>query len=115
MTEIKKNIIEEAQDVLDGVADLLPLQVTELTTPDKDDVIARINGVSGYPVLKPNPEAMSLLEGKRAVFELFVFAPRIIQGLLDLIEMNNTASQNAKPATNRSSGAKNEVSEEKSD
>jgi hypothetical protein len=105
MTE--KNITEEAQDLLDGVADLLPLRVIELTNPDVDDVLARINSANGYPVLKPSPEAQALLEGKRAVFELFVFAPRIIQGLLDLIESNKSTPEEAKPVQNRSSGARN--------
>lgn len=89
------NVIEQAQELLDGIEESLPFKVNEVTNPDAEEVLATIRGADGYPVIKPHPESMSILVAPRGVFEFIEKAPKTIQGLLDLIEKNNA------PKTNR--------------
>lgn len=92
------NAIESARALLNKVEDILPMTVVEITNPDQDPIIARVNKVDGFPAISPHPESASMLTGHRAVFEFFVTGPRVIKDLLALIESNNAASTNTKSA-----------------
>lgn len=82
---MEEDVVDEAKRILAGVEDFLPIKINEVTNPDQDPVLATLRGQDGYPVLAPHPESISILSGKRAIFELFVFSPRLIRGLLDRI------------------------------
>lgn len=82
----REDIIAEATNLVNAVEDILPLKVNEITNPDQNPIIATVRKADGYPAIQPHPESVSMLTGDRAVFQLFVFAPRIIRELLDLLE-----------------------------
>lgn len=93
------NALEAAKDLLAKIEEDLPLAVNEVTLPEDTTVIATIRGKSGYPVLAPHPEAISLLTGERRVFEYFALSPKVLADLIDLVERNNTASTSKKAET----------------
>lgn len=80
------NAIEQAKSLLDKIEAYTPLKVNEATLPTDVTVIATIRGDSGYPVLAPHPESVSMLTGPREVFEFFVFAPKVLRDLVEYAE-----------------------------
>lgn len=89
----QETIVEEAKRRLGQIETALPLYVNEVTNPDDPTVVARINKADGYPVLAPHPESFAMLTGQREFVEFFVFAPRLIRGLLDEIESRKGVAQ----------------------
>lgn len=85
------NPIEEAKSLLDKIEAYGSLKVNEATLPSDETVIATIRGESGYPVLAPHPESMSMLTGPREVFEFFVLAPRVLRDLVEYAERNSAS------------------------
>lgn len=85
-----ENIVEEAKRLLAGIEDQLPLKSNEMTLPSDEMVIATIRNDSGYPFLAVHPESQSMFTAPRPVFDFIVGSPRLVQGLLALIERNDT-------------------------
>lgn len=94
MSDKELDVVQEAQDLLDKAENVAPFpwRVNEMTLPTDETVIATIRSNEGYPVLSVHPESSSMMTGKREIFELFVFSPRVIQGLLDRIKELETPS-----------------------
>lgn len=89
------NTVEEATKLLEGVREYLPLKMNEVTEPSElDEVIATIRSNEGRSVILPHPEAMSLLVGRRVVFDFFVNAPRIIEELLEIVDSTPKTAKN---------------------
>jgi hypothetical protein len=80
--------VEEARELLAKIEDSLPFTVNEVTNPDQNPVIATVRKVDGYPALAPHPESLSMLTGRREVFQFLVFGPRIMRELVELLETN---------------------------
>lgn len=81
----------EAEALLAKVEGSTPFYVNEVTMPSEQDaVIATIRGADRLPVLAPHPEAMSLLVGKRDIFDFIVDAPKVIRELLDELEKGSS-------------------------
>ncbi len=78
------DLTERAEALIAGLEGAVPLRLNEVTTPDEQiEVIGSIRQASGFPLLLPHPEAMSLLVARRDVFNYILGSYDIIRELID--------------------------------
>lgn len=99
--------VELAKTLLDSLEESLPWRVNEISLPSDPQEIATIRNNTGYPVIAPHPESLSMMVAQREVFAFIEQGPDIIRQLIAEIEgdkADKPANKRNQPESDQNQG-----------